>query len=180
VSVSAAQIFSPRGGEAREFGTLVHAIFEDVEWVDEGSLDDLRSKWEGGTAGTPAVLRDALEQVTGSLENSEIRSALSRPSENSLVWREKSFEILLKGEWLSGTFDRVQIEHDAAGSPTLATIIDFKTDRVTTAEEIAEAAAKYRPQLETYREVLQRMTGLPSPTIRCCLIFTRSRVLKTL
>jgi len=180
VTVSAAQIFSPRGGEAREFGTLVHAIFEDVEWADEDSLLDLRSKWEGGSAGSPAVLRDALEQVTGSLENAEIRSALSRSSENSLVLREKSFEILLKGEWLSGTFDRVQIEHDAAGSPTLATIIDFKTDRVTTAEEIAETAAKYRPQLETYREVVQRMTGLPSTAIRCCLIFTRSRVLKTL
>jgi ATP-dependent helicase/nuclease subunit A len=180
VSVSAAQIFSPRGGEAREFGTLVHAIFEDIEWADEGSLLDLRMKWEGSNSGSPAVLRDALEQVTGSLEKAEILTALSKPSEDALVWREKSFEILLKGEWLSGTFDRVQIERDTAGNPTRATILDFKTDRVATAEEIAEAASKYRPQLETYREVLQRMTGLPATAILCRLIFTRSRVMKTL
>lgn len=180
VSVSAAQIFSPRGGEAREFGTLVHAIFEDLEWADEDSLLDLRKKWEGTADGSNAIPGNALEQVTGSLENAAIRTALSRPSEYALVWREKNFEILLKNEWLSGTFDRVQIECDAAGAPTRATIIDFKTDHATTPAEIDDRAAKYRPQLETYSEVLQRMTNLPAYAIRCCLIFTRSRTLRWL
>lgn len=180
VTVSAAQIFSPRGGEAREFGTLVHAIFEDIEWSDETSLLDLRLKWEDRSIGNPTVLRDALDQVTGSLENDAIRAALSRPGKHAIVWREKSFEILLNGEWLSGTFDRVVIERDAAGSPVRATIIDFKTDRVSTADEISESAGKYRPQLETYREVLQRMTGLPASTVTCQLIFTRSRTLRLL
>lgn len=177
VTVSAAQIFSPRGGEAREFGTLVHAIFEDIEWADETNLLDLRTKWEDRSIGNATVLRDALEQVTGSFENDGIRAALSRPGEHAIVWREKSFEILLKGEWLSGTFDRVAIECDAAGTPVRATILDFKTDRVATADEIAESAEKYRPQLETYREVLQRMTGLPVTAIHCCLIFTRPQAL---
>ena len=179
VTANAARIFSPHGGEAREFGTLVHAIFEDIEWADETSLLDLRVKWKDRSTGNPAVLRDALEQVTGSLESVEIRTALSRPGEHATVWREKSFEILLKGEWLSGTFDRVQIERNSAGVPTAAMILDFKTNRVSTADEIAASAEKYRPQLETYREVLQRMTGLPTSAIGCSLIFTRSRVLKT-
>lgn len=180
VTVSAAQIFSPRGGEAREFGTLVHAIFEDIEWADEISPLDLRMKWEDRRTGNLAVLGDALDQVTGSLENDAIRAALSRPAENAVVWREKSFEILLNGEWLSGTFDRVAIERDSDGTPVRATIIDFKTDRVATADEISESAGKYRPQLETYREVLQRMTGLSASVIGCCLIFTRSRTIRLL
>ncbi|NLT69950.1 MAG: UvrD-helicase domain-containing protein, partial [Verrucomicrobiaceae bacterium] len=183
VSVSAAQIFSPRGGTARGFGTLVHAIFEDLGWADEGSLPALRAKWAGsggGSEGSDAVLRDALEQVAGSLDDTAIRAALSRPSQQALLWREKNFEILLGNEWLSGTFDRVQIECDADGRPVRATIIDFKTDRATTPAEIDERVAQYRPQIETYGEVLRRMTHLPADAIRSGLVFTRSQTLRWL
>jgi len=69
---------------------------------------------------------------------------------------------------------------NTSGTPVSATIIDFKTDRVGSADEIEATAEKYRPQLETYREVLQRMTGMPANSIRCCLIFTRRQSLKWL
>lgn len=170
-SVTAAQIFSPRGGEAREFGTMVHAIFEEIEWVDENTISMLAARFPQSTS---------MEQVTGSLENPAVRNALSQPTSSAAVWREKNFEILLNGEWLSGTFDRVTIEKDASGNATRATILDFKTDRVFTDLEIETAVAKYRPQLDTYREVLQRMVTLPAAAIQCGLIFTREKTLRWL
>ncbi len=95
-----------------------------------------------------------------------------------VFWSRKSGNTSL-AEWLSGTFDRVVIEREAGGRATAATILDFKTDRVGNDDEIAAAVAKYRPQLETYREVLRRMTGLPATSVRCQLLFTRPRVLES-
>ncbi len=177
---SAAQIFNPTNGEACDFGTRVHTIFEEIEWADESTLADLQTKWEDRGAGAASVVNDALDQVMGSLANDEIRAVFSRPAANALVWREKKFEVLLKGEWLSGIFDRVVIEQDAVGKASQATIIDFKTNRVSTAVEIAGSVENYRHQLEIYREVLQRLTGLTREKIRCGLLYTRCRSIQWL
>jgi ATP-dependent helicase/nuclease subunit A len=173
-TVSAAQIFARGGGEAREFGTLVHALFEDIEWADGFDFAALEEKWRAKRGAGP-VLEDALAQVRGVLDDPVLRAALSRPDRPAEAWLERRFEILLGDEWLSGTFDRVVVERGVAGEPVAATILDFKTDRVEGDEGIEAALAKYRPQLETYREVLRRMAGLPAEAVRCRLLFTRPR-----
>ena len=99
---------------------------------------------------------------------------MSHPSPTSIAWREKSFEILLNKEWLSGTFDRVVIENDDSGTAIRACVIDFKTDRVNSTEDLDTAGEKYRPQLDLYRQVLARMTGLPETAISTQLLFTRA------
>lgn len=179
ITVSAAQLFSRQGGVAREFGTLVHALFEEIEWSDSFDLDAVMPEWEARWGGS-AALSDAVGQIRGVLETPDLHAALARPGSSAEAWRERNFEILLGDEWLSGTFDRVVIERDASGRATAATILDFKTDRVGDGASIEGAVAKYRPQLETYREVLRRMTGLPAAAVRCQLLFTRPRALRTL
>lgn len=174
--VSARQIFSRGGGVARELGNLVHALFEEIEWADQVDLAALEVHWRQAHADSPA-LEEAIAQVREVLEHPCLRAALARPGETAEAWRERSFEILLDDEWLSGTFDRVVLERDADDRLQAATILDFKTDRVFSEDEIAATAAQYRPQLETYREVLHRMTGLPRDAIRCQLLLTRSKTL---
>ncbi|MDF1825498.1 MAG: UvrD-helicase domain-containing protein [Verrucomicrobiales bacterium] len=162
--ISAAQIFSSDSATARDFGNLVHEIFESIEW------------W---SAETPDKLPDcpgneeALRQVEQCLRDPAVQSALSPPNGDALLWREKSFEILLENEWLSGTFDRVTIEYDKAGNPVSAAILDFKTDRVTSPADIEKSIKVYRPQLETYRQVLSLMLQLPGGAISTSLLFTR-------
>jgi ATP-dependent exoDNAse (exonuclease V) beta subunit len=56
--------------------------------------------------------------------------------------------------------------------PDRATILDFKTDKVESEEAFQARVDGYRPQLMTYREVLSRMTGLPTSDIQCRLLFT--------
>ena len=49
------------------------------------------------------------------------------------------------------------------------TVVDFKTDRVRTPEEVAERAAHYRPQLEAYSLALERV--LEKKVVRRTLYF---------
>ena len=165
--ITAAQIFSSEGKTAREFGTLVHEFFEDIEWHSAENLSQLEKQWQALSGFDETTKEDAIEQVRQSLADPDIATALSKPDGKAECWREKNFEILLEGEWLSGTFDRVMIEDDSA------TILDFKTDRVSDEESIAKAVEKYRPQQETYRQVLAKMTGIPESKITLQLLFTR-------
>ncbi len=165
-TVTAQQLFSRTGRFARSYGTLVHAFFEQIEWLDEMTEDQLQQLWLAVPCMDEGVRERALEEVRRCLDDPAARAALSRPSAEALCWREKRFEILLKGEWLSGTFDRVMVE------PEHATILDFKTDKVESDEAFRARVEGYRPQLMTYREVLSRMTGLPASAIHCRLLFT--------
>ena len=49
------------------------------------------------------------------------------------------------------------------------TVVDFKTDRVFTAEELRVRAERYRPQLEAYSRALERV--LEKPVARRVLFF---------
>ena len=168
--LSAKQLFLSSGSHARELGTLVHAIFEDIEWADDETLEKLQNQWKERRG--DSLVEEAFQQVQNSLCTSDVTAALSQNSANAELWREKSFEILLDGAWLSGTFDRVAIELGNDGLPTSATIIDYKTDQVAE-ETMVEATQKHRSQLETYREVLSKMTGLAHDNISTVLLFTR-------
>jgi ATP-dependent exoDNAse (exonuclease V) beta subunit len=167
--VTAKQLFSRGGRFARSYGTLVHAFFEQIEWLDEADDAALSALWSALPCVDDGLRSRAEEEVRRCLAAPEVQAVLSRPSPQAECWREKRFEILLKGEWLSGTFDRVMIE------PHRATILDFKTDKPDTDEAFAARVDDYRPQLETYREVLARMTGLPHSQIACRLLFTHRR-----
>jgi ATP-dependent exoDNAse (exonuclease V) beta subunit len=71
----------------------------------------------------------------------------------------------------SGAFDRVVL-HGKEGAWTRAVLVDFKTDRLRP-EELAARAEVYRPQLEGYRRVLARQTGLAPAQIEARLLFLR-------
>ncbi|NNE91914.1 MAG: UvrD-helicase domain-containing protein [Verrucomicrobiales bacterium] len=169
--VTANQLFGRAGRKARAYGTLVHALFEEIEWLDEIEPDELDRRFGAVDIELDSYEKDqAIEEVESCLQFDEVREALSRPSPTAECWLERRFEIFLKNEWLSGTFDRVVVEPGQS-----ATILDFKTDRIDfDDDEKPEAKIEgYRPQLETYREVLTRMTGIPPENIATKLLFTK-------
>jgi ATP-dependent helicase/nuclease subunit A len=165
-SVSGKQLFSRAGRFARSYGTLVHAYFEQIEWANETDAAQLHARWDALKTDDASLDQRAENEVTKCMDQPEIIAALSRPAPEAICWREKRFEIMLNGEWLSGTFDRVVIQ------PDRAQILDFKTDKVTDEASMKRSAENYRPQLETYRSVLSKMTGLPEAKIECTLLFT--------
>ncbi len=88
------------------------------------------------------------------------------------LWREKSFELILDSEWVSGTMDRVVLLRNAAGVAESAEILDYKSDRLADEAALQAAARRYAPQMALYRKVLSRLAGLKPEKIRCRLLFT--------
>lgn len=165
--LAAAKLFALEGRGAADFGTAVHALFEEVEWAGHAEVAALVAKWaEPGPATVEAV---------ACLRAPELAAVWTRPAGAAEVWREQAFEIVLDGAWLTGVFDRVVVERDAAGRAVRATVWDFKTDRVETEADVAAAVARHSGQLNLYRRVAGVLTGAGEGAVECALVLTRLR-----
>lgn len=170
-------LFSRESHRARNHGTIVHALLEDIEWLDDLDPPGDVPCWEEHRHRAPHLFEAAREEVRRSLADPSFQTALSRPrfrkNETIECWRERHYELLRKGNWISGIFDRVHVSYGSDGMPLRATILDFKTDRMETESDAADAAEHYRPQLESYREAITQLLGLPTARITTLLLFTK-------
>ena len=95
-------------------------------------------------------------------------------SDELVVWRERRFALHLPNEhgvlelW-QGAFDRVVLVK-RGGQAVRADLIDWKSDHVA-ANAVAARVATYRPQIEAYRRVLARITGLDEGAITTRIAF---------
>ncbi len=166
--VSAKRLFTLVAKDSAEFGRAVHALLAQVEWVEMDDKIDWARAWRGeGTAG---------EEALACLQAGSLAEVWTRPggAAHAVVWRERAFEVVLDEAWVSGIFDRVLIEQDARGRVCHARVYDFKTDR-RTGDDIAKAAARHAPQMELYRRVVARLTGLPADEVEAEVIFTETQ-----
>lgn len=179
--VTGAVLFGEGRDSGRRLGTLVHELLAEVEWLPVS--DDLMARWmaQGWIAADEAerdgVETQAVAMVQSVLAASEVAAAFTRPSAHALLWRERSFDLVLDDEWISGTFDRVILDRDASGRFVSAWIVDFKTDDVPDELALHERVAGYRPQIALYREAISKLTGLPMAQIRSSLLFMRRKCL---
>ncbi len=122
---------------------------------DEGlpDLADLRPE-------SAALIADFLKTNTAA-------RLFARPSAPCTLWREKAFDVVLDGQWVSGVFDRVVIFRSESGQPRRAVIYDFKTDE----NDLAET---YGEQMGLYRRSLGFLIGLPEQKIASTLIAIRT------
>ncbi|MBN2452572.1 MAG: UvrD-helicase domain-containing protein [Lentisphaeria bacterium] len=168
----AGDLFLPAARQGVCVGAAVHAFFEHLTWLNEVPLDEMLERWRLRVGRTGVDLTSAEGIIRGALEAPDFRRALARPAGRVALWRERSFEVLLDGEWVSGTFDRVVLTSDEAGRAESVRVLDFKTDRVAGAEEIEGAVGTYRSQLGLYCRVLRLLTGVEAMSIEGSLAFT--------
>jgi len=172
-ALSASQLFSRSGERARKYGTAVHELFEQIDWYTDATPELLREYAE-----RHRLERRAVAEVLDTLHTESVKSHLSQPEPDAQAWLEKRFEIILGGDWLSGTFDRVVIRSDGT-----AQILDFKTDTFPagnpTDHDLVAKADVYQPQLVLYRRVLARMINIDEGSISCALLFTKARKIWT-
>jgi ATP-dependent helicase/nuclease subunit A len=143
----------PASAAGMAFGNEVHAAFERIGWIDD--------------AATVLPPGSAEQMVRELLEIPEIRDVFIRDGRDVELRREQPVDAILHEQWLSGTIDRLHIFRDGSGTPIRAEIIDFKTDAVTSGEQLVE---RYSEQMEAYREVISRALGVP---VTCRLLSTR-------
>ncbi len=168
------KLFDAGQREAMDFGTAVHSLFEQVEWSDGLDAEKTVREWEKTAAVPEAVKREVGAQFREAMKSEEVRRALAKPAGRVELWREKRFEIVLGDDWISGAFDRVVIQRDAAGRPASATVLDYKSDQVGSEEDVVAKAAGYAPQLIEYRRSLSRILKLDEAKIALRLVFTRA------
>ena len=99
------------------------------------------------------------------------RAVVGDDDDGTEIWRERPFAMLLDGELVTGIFDRVEIRPDTGGSSKVATVIDFKSDKIE-AKNVSERAASHAPQLHHYRKAAAKLLSLPEQRISCVLVFT--------
>ncbi len=161
-------LFGSDGPGAAEFGRQVHALFETVEWWGES----LAPAWMAARKEEGADPVALLETWT-CLQSPVMAPVFTRPNGKTEVWRERAFEVVLDGAWLSGVFDRVMIERDATGRAARAWVVDFKTDRRRERADVTLRAVKqYASQLGIYRRAAAVLTRLPARSVCCTLVLT--------
>ena len=148
---------------AADFGTKVHACFEQITWLHEALPDWLSAP----QSAAQQVVADALQQP-------EIAALFTaRPGQEAC--NEQSIEAInSRNEWVSATIDRLVLTHDVQGKVTAAHIIDFKTNKPVTREGYPDFGAwlldHYTGQLQEYRKLIAAAFQLDAEDITVWLI----------
>ena len=156
-----AYIFCER--KAANLGTRLHDILAAFEfYTGEADVCDFLQNH--------CTAPEEVRLLTSFFQSEEIRNILRKPEGKHTLWREKRFLSSLGNGIVNGCFDRVLIRYAEDGTPADAEILDYKSDRDVTPEILQE---RHAPQLDLYRKVLAKLTGLSVEKIRCTLLSVR-------
>lgn len=160
--VTGARLFALEGGGAVDFGRAVHALLAQVEWGGAAEVARLAATWRGAAAASAL----ACVRAAG------LAPVWVRPpgAAHAEVWRERAFELVHDGSWITGVLDRVVLEYDQANRVVRASVYDFKTD----ADESA-VLRRHAGQINLYRLAVARLTGLPPGQVDAHLVLTGSQ-----
>jgi ATP-dependent helicase/nuclease subunit A len=157
-------------------GSLIHAWFERISWVeDTPPADDelLRVGREIAPDAEPSAMAEMLSDFHTFLRYTSVRRALSRARYPTLprLERELPFVHRRGGMLMEGVIDRLVLVPDVSGYAA-AEVIDFKTDRVTRESlRIEELARRHRAQLIAYLDVVSEMFRIPADRCHGTLLF---------
>ena len=143
--------------DAAELGTEVHEVLAGIEWLESSALQ------------MDALSREAADLVRGFLQKPIAQTVFTKPPNPADLWRERAFDVMLEGQWVSGVFDRVVLHRSNEGSPTAAIIYDFKTDHGTA----AEIEERYAGQMEVYRKAVCRLLRLSPDCVKSQILCVR-------
>lgn len=137
---------------AAERGTSEHAALAGIGWIDPDAPKDGRER-----AILESAWREAFVETPG-----------------AVLWRERSYELLVGDVWETGQFDRVVFRGE--GDARTATVYDFKTNRRRdgeTDEAFAERMKReYAVQMAAYRRALSLLCDIPGERIETVLLLS--------
>ncbi len=171
-------LLSPQRDLGRQLGSRVHELLAEVEWWTAGApLEPLHARWNarGLIQENDDAVKLALDLVLPALNDPALAAAFVQPVAGARLWREKAFDFIDEGGWVSGVFDRVILDIAADGTVTHARLIDFKTDEIGDEAVLEKKCQGYAPQLALYRRAVARLARLPVGQIDCHLLFLRAR-----
>ena len=180
---------SQQSSRAMRQGSLIHAWFEQIEWIGPAATVEQRQiAFEMGfdPAQTAEILQRFQEMISAPqiqdllsketyLRSSRIRSIGPGDIAEVRVKNEQPIQACIDGGMMSGYIDRLVILFDSDGRAVAADIIDYKTDVIDgqPGRTLSEKTAHYRPQLEAYRTSLCQMLQLTQRQVTAALAFVQ-------
>ncbi len=174
----AGDLFDPARQQRLDAGIAVHSLLQGIDWSDNDPEPAIE-QWNTGSTLSSETREHAVAHVRQALASASIRRHLARPQGRIVLWRERHFDVVAGGRWITGSFDRVVLEQDADGTTVAATLYDFKTDDVPL-DSVSARATHYQPQMILYRDALAHILRLPPSRIRMVLLFTGAGVAQEL
>lgn len=183
--VSVSDLLRTVSADGRSYGSLMHALFEQIDFLTPAPLTDTRLQqiFHAAKRKTPqannAQFTSAKLAFTRLLTTPAIVNAMTLPppvvAQGKVeLWRERPFAVRMDDALVNGVLDRVVIQRDPAHRAVAATIIDFKTDRLaeemTHGDAVAVIVARYQPQIAAYRKALATMLKLAPAAIDAKLL----------
>lgn len=177
---------APPNRYALEQGTLIHAFFERVSWVEDGLPDRASLLRLARVAGFPArAAEEKVDWFESMLWLPEVRRVMCRegyvaPGGDTLeLRREFPFTQREEGSLVNGVIDRLVL-HRRGGKVIAADVIDFKTDAVVPSDEetVAARVEFHREQMEAYRQAVSRMERVAPERVRARLLFVTAGVVR--
>ena len=156
--------FAPEEAKGKQYGIAMHAV---MQYIDYGACQDEASvaKEIQRLADQGYIRAEQASMVHASAFAAFFQSELGQKIRHGHVEREFKFSLLVNaGAYdpslcddeilMQGVVDCVLIEEDGI------TVLDFKTDFVTE-ETVASVAERYRPQVETYAQAMEKIFQKP-------------------
>jgi ATP-dependent exoDNAse (exonuclease V) beta subunit len=199
--VRVARMLDLTGSVATTRGTLIHALFEQVAWLNDGVPDLSRLRDVAKSLDTAGLdIDQQLITFQSMLEMPEVMALLDRsfyesPRDDHLLQalavtgthgtlravahNERRFAVRDQGRLLSGIMDRIVLLYES-DRLVAADIIDYKTDTAHRDDEskLDELVEFYRPQIEAYRRAAATMFQLTPRQISARLLFVASGVMR--
>lgn len=171
--VDVADLLSSENWAALERGSIVHAWFERINWIEDRTPDD-----DELLEIARAVIAVADETKLAAL-TAEFRQWIGRPAIRATLSRSRypgEAEVECEAPFLrrsgdtlvEGSIDRLVVTY-SEGRPIAAEIIDFKTARGS--EPIDGLVKRYAGQLHAYREAVAEMFDIPESKCQATLLF---------
>jgi ATP-dependent exoDNAse (exonuclease V) beta subunit len=190
-------------GQSLERGTLLHAWFEQIAWLEEGQPDDaalrrvacqkkldhldlaeLAARFRAGLQ--QPVVGDALRLATyrqpaAGGGGCRVHAGPGLKTPRWELHRERSFAVRDGDAILSGTFDRLVVLYDGDRAVG-ADVLDYKTDDVPADDPRAIDARvqEYRPQLEAYRRAAAALLALEPESVSTRLLFVGPGIIQAI
>ncbi len=173
--VSISSIFSSTSQAAKNRGSLLHNIFEELEWLspeEEFNLSNIKN----------SMMSNLEEQAMAEIM-STIREAFAHPKileiftqanygENPKLYREQRFAYLHDGKIINGAMDRLTISN--LKGKLYAEVVDFKSGSKSSDGSDAKAEY-YKPQMDCYKEAVHQLFNIPIENITTKLLFIDSK-----
>jgi ATP-dependent helicase/nuclease subunit A len=151
-----------RGRAGTSVGRAVHAVLQTVDLATGAGLD-ATARAQALAEGIPQREAEIRALAQSVLQSSTVRSAVT----GGRYWREVPVAAIVDGVTVEGFVDLLIETLEGL------VVVDYKTDRTPTDDDLDTAMDRYRAQGAAYALALERALG--TPVARCVFVFARRR-----